>query len=94
MPFLAVICGHHPLQVISAATAALLRAVCPEVSRHKTGASLLLTPLQPLAVTSANTAGVEVQRCALLGTDQDRRAEATAPRDVKLRGPSLCERLP
>ena len=63
--------GLRPLQVISAATAALLRAVCPEVSRHKTGASLLLTPLQPLAVTSANTAGVEVHRCALIGTEED-----------------------
>ena len=83
---LSAVSGVHPLQVISAATAVLLRAVCPEVSRHKTGASLLLTPLQPLAVTSANTAGVEVQCCALLVAMEGRMAEADRPRLCKAQG--------
>ena len=60
--------------MISAATAALVRAVYPEMSRGKTAASLLLTPLQPLAMTCANTAGVEVS-AALLGTE-GRKADA------------------
>ncbi len=51
------------LQMISAATAALVRAVYPNVSRYQTAASLLLVPVQPLAVTCANTAGVEVRSC-------------------------------
>lgn len=49
-----------PLQMIAGATAALVRAVYPTVSKHKTATALMLTPIQPLMVTSANTAGVEV----------------------------------
>ena len=48
------------LQMIAGATAALVRAVYPTVSKHKTATALMLTPIQPLMVTSANTAGVEV----------------------------------
>ena len=42
-----------------------MRAVYPDMARHKTAASLLLTPLQPLAMTCANTAGVEVSAILL-----------------------------
>jgi hypothetical protein len=48
------------LQMIAGATAALVRAMHPTVSKHKTATALMLTPIQPLMVTSANTAGVEV----------------------------------
>ena len=51
---------NNSLQVISLSTAALTRAVYPKVSAHKTAASLLLTPMQPLAVTSLNAAAMEV----------------------------------
>ncbi|EIE18890.1 hypothetical protein COCSUDRAFT_20202 [Coccomyxa subellipsoidea C-169] len=47
--------------VISLSTAALTRAVYPKVSAHKTAASLLLTPMQPLAVTSLNAAAMELE---------------------------------
>ncbi|KAK9917956.1 hypothetical protein WJX75_000043 [Coccomyxa subellipsoidea] len=47
--------------VISLSTAALTRAVYPKVSSHKTAASLLLTPMQPLAVTSLNAAAMELE---------------------------------
>ena len=53
-------CLRVSLQVIAGATAALVRAVYPTVSKHKTATALVLTPMQPLMVTSANTAGVEV----------------------------------
>ena len=48
--------------MIALSTAALNKVLHPSVSRHRTGASLLLTPMQPLAVTSANTIGMEVWR--------------------------------
>ena len=46
--------------MIALSTAALTKVLHPNVSQHRTGASLLLTPVQPLAVTSANTIGMEV----------------------------------
>ncbi|BDA49000.1 hypothetical protein COCOBI_13-1100 [Coccomyxa sp. Obi] len=47
--------------VISLSTAALTRAIYPNVSGHKTAASLLLTPMQPLAVTTLNAAAMEIE---------------------------------
>jgi hypothetical protein len=47
--------------MIALSTAALTKVLHPSVSAHRTGASLLLTPVQPLAVTSANTIGMEVR---------------------------------